>query len=202
MFMEEKASLRNINFKKLNKALYAVILVVGLVYWEEILWSAFSLKEWMNIGIEPPADQILNIAAKTEMERDAKNDAILVKLNASLAINPVGEAVFLLGEYYFGKNEDKNALAQYEKAIRIDPSLADAYLRMASIHERNGKTAESRKILEKGITFFNETAPKFVPRPLEDAPWQSNVKAQARHEELLKAAKDLKDALRKAKRSL
>ncbi len=199
MSMEAKASLRNINYKNMNKVLFPLILLIGLWYWEEILWSAFSFKEWMNNDIRPSTDEQLCLDAKERMERGESGNEILAALNGSLAINPVGEGVFLLGEYYFSSKEDDKATVQFEKKLSLDPYSLEAYLRLSSIHERNRRPAESKKILQKGIGVFRKNAPKFIPRPDSDSPWQYNAKSTDRYEEYLKAAETLSDELRKIK---
>jgi tetratricopeptide (TPR) repeat protein len=70
---------------------------------------------------------------------------------------PAGAIQYGLGQCYQQAGDRVNALAQYRKALELDPSKEEHYLSSASLMIIVGQFDEARKILDSGIERFPES---------------------------------------------
>ena len=83
------------------------------------------------------------------------NEAVLLKALADNPLNP--ELNERLGDLYFERRDYKLAIGQYEKAINLDPTLADAYNDLGLAYQYSGEPDSAIDALRKGT----ETAPEY-----------------------------------------
>lgn len=60
-----------------------------------------------------------------------------------------------LAERYLSEQNYKQAIAEYENVLEIDPTNVDVYLGLAEICEKTGDTDKAVEILEQGIEKTN-----------------------------------------------
>lgn len=72
-----------------------------------------------------------------------------------------GKGWYLLGEVFRQQGDQQEALKQYRKAVKLDPSCPDPYRAMGLLHLKDGNKAQARKAFK---TYLNK-APKAADRP-------------------------------------
>ena len=169
--------MRRISTLHVNAILYLLIAGISLVFWQQLRWAAEHLPEYLRKSIAEPAERSLYGRAVKLLSESSSVPRAGALLERSIAIDPYGEAVFGLGEYFFGMREDEKALQQFRTYIEIDPSKLAAYLKMSALFERSNRFPEARQILERGLDYFNNNVEKYRPRRADDVPMQYNQKA-------------------------
>ena len=80
-------------------------------------------------------------------------DQAFVEVNQCLAQDPrLGSATNLLGALYFMANDMKSAEAMFLKTNELLPDSPNAMVNLASIYNRQGKTAQALDCLNKGLS--------------------------------------------------
>ena len=70
--------------------------------------------------------------------------------------SPAAKALSLLSHVEFNRNHRKDALAWAEKAVKIDPKLADAYVIIGGVQQEAGRNGEAKAAYKR----YLELAPK------------------------------------------
>lgn len=83
------------------------------------------------------------------------NKAVLLKALADNPLDP--ELNERLGDLYFERRDYRQAIGQYEKAINLDPTLADAYNDLGLAYHYSGEPDSAIDALIKGT----EAAPEY-----------------------------------------
>ncbi len=112
-----------------------------------------ALGDFTNAIVRDPNNPTLfEIRRRTykRMKRfaEAQADASKIKqllqlsaLNARIMRNPKDADLYLeRGKYFAGTEDDKNALPNFDRALQLNPKLADAYLGRAGVRLRRGET--------------------------------------------------------------
>jgi tetratricopeptide (TPR) repeat protein len=76
------------------------------------------------------------------------------KIVAGATANEMASALVDLGRAYERNEETAKALDRYREAAQMDPTSAAAYMRMASLLERQQKTADAEQALEKADELY------------------------------------------------
>jgi len=86
--------------------------------------------------------------AAMEMYRNAVNDS-----SESIRIQPSQQAFSIRGDAYLELGETRKAIDDYEKAKRIDATVAEAYLRHSKDLEQQGDQDAAQKALQQAYLF-------------------------------------------------
>lgn len=79
----------------------------------------------------------------------------------SPALDPKQARVYLeQGKELYKKDEDQAAANAFEKAISLDPSLAEAYFRLGLAHDALGEKQEADEAYKKAIDAYKKVDPK------------------------------------------
>jgi tetratricopeptide (TPR) repeat protein len=174
---------------------------VGLAWGPQLRWAAGELPRMLRGGIGTPAERDLYRRAREIIRSGERMERAELLLRRSLAIDPRGEAGYWLGEYFYRAGRDDEALAQLQAYLTIDPTIADAYLRLASVHERRGEADAARSVLERGRVFFAERHASLAPRPDPRVGERYNEKAVEVWEECARDAARLADEIARLDRA-
>ncbi len=79
-------------------------------------------------------------------------------LERALETDPHGEAHLELAELLFDRGENAQALERYEQCLAFDRGVAQVYVKMSAIHEREGRHPAALRVLEEGARYFAENA--------------------------------------------
>jgi predicted CXXCH cytochrome family protein len=94
-----------------------------------------------------PAHQLSGRESATREYQDTLN------INADWPAENVNQGNFLLRQ---GRIEA--AIAAYERAVKLDPRLAEAYVNLADIYRQQGKEGEGEKQLRNGLALLPDSA--------------------------------------------
>ena len=86
----------------------------------------------------------------------------------SPALDPAQARVYLeQGKESYKKDEDQQAVEAFQKAINLDPSLAEAYFRLGLAHDALGEKHEAEEAYKKAIDAYRKiiTASQ-TPKPI------------------------------------
>jgi len=169
--------LRRISLLRANAVLYLLIAFMLLVFWQELRWAAEHLPGHLRNRIAPLAERSLYGTAEERLANGQNVSTARDLLERSIAIDPYGEAVYGLGEYFFETREDEKALRQFRAYLEIDPTLLAAYLKMSALFERQNRFTEARQILQRGLDYFGSNVEKYRPHHADDVEMQYNRKA-------------------------
>ncbi len=166
-----------------NLLLYLAIVVLAAAYWSELRWAGKALPSYLEGSIGSPLERRLYVKARSLIDgNDWEKARAQELLDQSLAIDPNGEAGYWLAELLRESNRESEAIEQYERYLRIDPTPLEAYLELSALYERRGRPAEALRVLEAGRDYFEENAVSYRPVIDDDVDSRFNRKALERYE--------------------
>jgi tetratricopeptide (TPR) repeat protein len=161
-----------------NVVLYLGLATVIVVNRAELRWAVGALPSYVDRTITAPLERQLYRQARAAMgDADWQTEAARELLERSLAIDPHGDAAFLLADSYFDRGEFDEAVVQYESSLEFDPTVVEAYLKLSAIHERRGRFDEALRVLREGADFFTDNVD--LQLPLLDAEVEARFNAKA-----------------------
>jgi len=93
--------------------------------------------------------QVLNLRSKVAFAM-GEPEAGVSSLEKVIKIDPTnGEALLLLGEYYFEESDNELALFYFERAQKLDSSRVEAYVQAARVKVSQRKFADAVDLLQK-----------------------------------------------------
>lgn len=190
--MVEKRSLRLINLVYLNLLIFITIAVLVSCYWKELNWATRSFPKYLAGEIEDPRERILYRAAVYYLEEDRDLDTAKRLLEESIKIDPYSEARYLLGEYYFLKEDYGSSLKELTEYTQLYPANSEAYLKMARIYEKSGDERKAISVLKRGLNENLENVERYKPYFDSSVEGEYNQKAQEVYETYKYQAKILK----------
>ena len=108
---------------------------------------------------------------KSANQGNTSNSAVSDK-NLGGAVDPTQARVFLeQGKDLYKKDEDQQALEAFQKAIKLDPDLAEAYFRLGLAHEALGDKHEAEEAYKKAV----ENYKKFITANPKDGEARYNL---------------------------
>jgi tetratricopeptide (TPR) repeat protein len=111
-------------------------------------------------------------------------------------------AYYNRGNSYFDKDEHDRAIADYDKAIALDPNHANAYFNRGLAYDSKGEYDRAIKDYDKAIALNPEYAKSYFNRGLAYEKLGDNQKAEADYQKallLLPGNKAVIDSLRRLK---
>jgi tetratricopeptide (TPR) repeat protein len=172
-----------------NLLLYLAIIVLATAYWSELRWAGAALPSYLDGTIPSPLERRLYVEARSLIDgNDWEKARAQEMLEQSLAIDPNGEAGYWLAELARERNHESEAIEQYERYLRIDPTRLEAYLELSALYERRGQPAGALPVLEAGRVYFEENAVKYRPVIDDDVDSRFNTKALESYENYRLAA--------------
>lgn len=190
--MVEKRSLRLINLVYLNLLIFITIAVLVSCYWKELNWATRSFPKYLTGEIEDPRERILYREAVYYLEEDRDLDTAKKLLEESIKIDPYSEARYLLGEYYFLKEDYGSSLKELTAYAQLYPANSEAYLKMAEIYEKSGDERKAISVLKRGLNENLENVERYKPYFDSSVEGEYNQKAQEVYETYKYQAKILK----------
>lgn len=101
------------------------------------------------MSLAPDALQPYLAKANVELARTNGAAALaLLRRALPLAPSPARLHIDIGNILYFNQRDPSAALAEFQEAVKLDPSLVVAYVRMAQIHLQAGRTEEALKAIE------------------------------------------------------
>ena len=170
--------MRRIRLLHVNLVLFVAVLVLALVYRAELKWAWVALPGYLGGETSVLVEVTLELDGQERLKVGDLEGA-RERFEQSIAIEPHSTAVFGLGEVYRRQGNLNDALLQYVRYQRIDPTFLPVYFRIAEIYETQGKTVELRRILGQGADYFREHVEAYVPRIDDTVEEPFNFKAEA-----------------------
>ena len=186
---------RIISLWRLNLLLYLILAGLSLWCWDDLRWAATTLPGYLDGPMQPPRERQLYKEAQQIMQEEQQIEPARQLLEESIAIDPYGEGRYWLGRYYFALRQDAEAWIQFEQYLQIDPTMLDAYLKLAAIHSGRGEPAKARQVLQRGLQFFEKQLREFQPQHNPDVSAPFNDKAILIYQEYASAAQTLRDLI-------
>ena len=166
-----------------NLLLYLAIVVLATATWSELRWAGAALPSYLEGAIPSPLERRLYVEARSLIDgNDWEKTRAQEMLDQSLAIDPNGEAGYWLAELLREWNRESEAIEQYERYLRIDPTRLEGYLELSALYERSDRSAEALRVLEAGRVYFEENAVKHWPVFDDDVDPRFNTKALESYE--------------------
>lgn len=191
--------MRRISLAHLAGAVWAIVLVLGVVYAGELRWASRALPLYWSHRFPPLIEREYAAEALRVANEEQDLERALALMEASEAIDP-NAFPFLYGELERRAGQREAALAHYERASFVDPSDAAAWLRRAEVLEALGRDEEARAVLREGLAWFAENLPLFRPQPNPDVDPRYNAKAEEAYAKLQRAVAALRAALSRGSR--
>jgi tetratricopeptide (TPR) repeat protein len=189
---------RRISLTHVNVVLYAAIAVLLAAYAPEIWWAIREVPGYCSGSIRAPIERRLCVEAGERIAAGRADDRTRSLLERSLAIDPHGDAVCLMGSYQFENDRYDRAERRFRTCLREDPGQIEAYFLLATILERTDRTDEAERVLREGLDHFEGSADRLEPRldPYVDP--ACNARATELHEHYLASAERLRRRLGRA----
>lgn len=137
-------------------------------------------------------ETILYREAVYYLEEDRDLDTAKKLLEESIKIDPYSEARYLLGEYYFLKEDYGSSLKELTAYAQLYPANSEAYLKMAEIYEKSGDERKAISVLKRGLNENLENVERYKPYFDSSVEGEYNQKAQEVYETYKYQAKILK----------
>jgi len=180
--------LRRIRLSHVTALVWALLLVLVVVYRAELGWAWKALPAGYLAQAHPAPAQWLMYNEAERLWSAGDDDARAIELlEQSLAIEPNADPLILLGDILAEQGDDAAALVRYREALALDPSMLRTYLRIAEIHRSGGDAEQRLAILESGLAWFSEQAPRFLPQLDPAVRSRFNEKAVSVHGEMTEA---------------
>lgn len=87
------------------------------------------------------------------------------------------------------------AAIYFRSILDKDPSLTDAYVRLAEIRWRRGELIAARGVVREGLAYFEANAERYRPRPDNFVDAIHNRSAEALHDHYVRSIDRLKGVL-------
>ena len=166
-----------------NLLLYLAIVVLATAYWSELRWAGAALPFYLEGSTRSPLERRLYVKARSLIDgNDWEKARAQEMLDQSLAIDPNGEAGYWLAELFRECHRESEAIEQYERYLRIDPTRLEAYLELSAPYERRAQPAEALRVLQAGRVYFEENAVNYRPVIDDDVDSRFNTKALESYE--------------------
>ncbi len=177
--MAAKPFWQRIDLATLTIAVWAAVVIFGIWYWRPLVWAGSALPGYLAGDLGCPEEIALAEEAEDLLARAEGLPPVRVRdlLERSLAIDPHSRAGLLLGEYHFRTGDHVKAATCFQGFLAIDPGEVTCYLRLATILEAQGRSAEAEGILRQGLAWFSRAREDWRPHPDPDAPAAANVQA-------------------------
>jgi tetratricopeptide (TPR) repeat protein len=175
--MAEKRSWPRIDLRALNVLLCGLIGLCVVVWWSELHWAARELPRFLQGRIGSPVERKLFLRAKKLIQAGRDLDTARALLDRSMDIDPYSDAVYWMGECLLAVGEMNGALESFRRYLEFDPTRVDAYLRVSEILEDQGRGAEARDVLKRGLRYFESARASLEPRPDPEVEMKYNRKA-------------------------
>jgi len=176
------------------------ILVLGALYWDDLRWAAGELPGYLEGSIGSPQERKLYVQARRIILEEENIEPAEALLQRSIAIDPYGEGRYWLGRYYFELRRDEEALEQFEAYLEIDPTMLDAYLKIAAVHAGRGRAEAARRTLERGLAFFEGQLGDYEPHLDASVDADYNTEATRAHARFEKAVRTLEELMLRLER--
>jgi protein O-mannosyl-transferase len=127
------------------------VLLQNNIYKNEIsLWSDNVKKSPRLHYVRQNLATAYFVAGRLTEAVDEANRAMASPLSAGIAGK--GRTHALLGEYYYLRRDDVQALFHYEQSVKLDPSFHMSYKRISEIMLRKGRLIEARDMILKALS--------------------------------------------------
>ncbi len=173
----------------------ALALLGYLAFEGKLAWAWAALDAYRNGGSVVPTETALEGQARARLQVGADADEIRPLLEDSIAIDPNGKSVFLLGELELREGNSAAALTRYRRYLEIHPTFLPAYLRVAEILAARGDAAGREAVLRQGLARFEAEVEQLTPQPDRSTGANFNDKARAVYFGYLESIARLETAL-------
>lgn len=118
--------------------------------------------------------KLLKLEARLSMANGNSDETAVKALEEIVKLDPLdGEALMLLGQHFYGKDENDRAIFWYERAANIDAFESNAKLREAQVYVKMKRYADALPLLKR----VQEIKPREdVARYLEEVDRASRIK--------------------------
>lgn len=128
-------------------------LPIDQLWQSETFRKAYTASYGIDSKVEPLINEdeafYLNEAAKLMVEAD--REAAIEKLKSSDIADKSPALLFSLGNFHYEEGKPKDAIAYFEKAIKLFPNFRDAHRNLAMLEIQEGKLDASEKHLTRAI---------------------------------------------------
>jgi tetratricopeptide (TPR) repeat protein len=161
-----------------NLIAYGVMIVLLLVFYQELIWAQKTLRSYASLGtFEPSADNLLLQEATKSLKEGGGVEHSQHLLEQALQIEPYSRARLLLGICYLRQGNDEKMLACYEQYRLIEPSFLGVYIPMIDILKKKQDYAAINNLLAEGVSYFHRRIELYQPHLDPNVPKQFNAKA-------------------------
>jgi len=140
-----------------NLVVYAAIVVLLLVFHNDLRWAQQAFHGYAISGAIPPAADKLLIREAiicTKKGQDVKDVQAL--LEQAVEIEPYSEAQILLGYCYLKQGRLDKMLESYNRYRSINPSYIDIYKDMIPVLEKKQDRKAIKHLVAEGIKHFRQ----------------------------------------------
>lgn len=185
---------------RLALAVWALVLVLGVVYGPELRWAARALPLYATGRFPPLRERELAAEALRLADEQGDVEGALALMEASEAIDP-NAFPFLQAELERRAGRTEAALAHYARATAVDPSDTAAWLRRAGLLQEEGRQQEAIDVLSEGLEALTVDLRLYRPRLDPGVAERFNAKAEDAYRERLRGVAALRAALARALRA-
>jgi tetratricopeptide (TPR) repeat protein len=164
--MAVRRLLQSISLFRLNLFIYLLVAGLAVLFWDDLRWAGEVLPGYLEGAIASPRERQLYVEARGIILGGEELAPARALLDESIAIDPYGEGRYWLGRYFFELRQDDEAQSQFEQYLEIDPTMLDAYLKLAAIHAGRHEPAQAQAVLTRGLHHFERQFEEV--RPLYD----------------------------------
>ena len=104
--------------------------------------------------------------APAAQEVKVLKEKALADYNQAIDLKPQANTYNSRGKLFFDEGRIKEALADYDRGIALDPSIAELYINRAAVHGMAGNLAKALEDVNKGIQLDPENANGYLNRSL------------------------------------
>ncbi len=180
-----------------NLLVWGACLGLALGARTDLRWGLEQLPRYVEGDIPAPRERGLYREAAARLEVEGASTEARRLLDASLAIDPYGEAGYWLGRWYERAGERDRALGLYEGYLGRDPDHVDSWVRAILLREAAGDRSGALALAQRGRRHFEARELAMRPRYDSSVARTANRKARELHARLRAAAQRMTRAERR-----
>ena len=147
-----------------NFIVYATILLLVIVFYNDLMWSQKTLRGYVISGETPPsADRLLVRDALICTKKGGDIKRVQQFLEKAVQIEPYSDARVLLGYCYLKQGQYDKMLASYNRYRSINPAYIDIYRDMITVLEKKQNRQAINQLLTEGIQHFRQRVSLYKP---------------------------------------